>query len=262
MTRMIDAFYIPDGDAFVATVHTRGPWGPGHQHGGPPAALLARAIQAGAPASTIARVTVDFLLPVPIDRLAVRVETLRAGAKVQRLVAHLLHGDRVVAHALAVLTRPTAIAIVAPANDPPLPSPEHGRPFEFPFFGEPVSYHAAMETRLARGDWGSGRVAAWMRQRIPLVAGTPTSPLERVLVAADSGSGVSAAIEHKRFTAINADLSVSVHRPLEGEWVGMDCLSLYEANGVGLADTRLHDVRGPIGRALQSLIVETRGDNS
>jgi hypothetical protein len=93
---------------------------------------------------------------------------------------------------------------------------------------------------------------------MPLVAGTPTSPVERVLIAADSGSGVSAAIEHKRVTAINADLSVSVHRPLEGEWVGMDSLSIYEGNGIGLADTRLHDRRGPIGRALQSLVVEAR----
>src|SRR5260370_42364339 len=93
---------------------------------------------------------------------------------------------------------------------------------------------------LVRGAWGSGRAAAWMRQRMPLVAGTETSPLERVLVAADSGSGVSAAIEHARVTAINADLSVSVHRPLPGEWVGMDCLSLYEDTGGGLADAPPH----------------------
>ena len=258
MARMTEAFYLSDGGDFVASVHTRGPWSARHQHGGPPAALLARAIEAAAPGFVVVRITVDFLLPVPIDRLTVRVETLRAGAKVQRLVARLLHGERVVAQALAALARSAPVAIASPANDPPLPPPESGRLFEFPFFNEPVSYHAAMETRLVRGDWGRGRVAAWMRQRMPLVAGTPTSPLERVLVAADSGSGVSAAIEHRRFTAINADLSVSVHRPLEGEWVGMDCLSIYDGSGVGLADTRLHDVRGPIGRALQSLVVEVR----
>jgi Thioesterase-like superfamily len=206
----------------------------------------------------VARITVDFLRPVPIDRVTVTVETLRAGAKVQRLVARLLHDERVVAQALAVLARTATVAVTSPAHDPPLPPPEDGQPFEFPFFNEAVSYHAAMEVRIVRGEWGSGRVAAWMRQRMPLVAGTPTSPLERVLVAADSGSGVSAAIEHKRFTAINADLSVSVQRPLEGEWVGMDCVSIYEASGVGLADTRLHDRRGPVGRAMQSLIVEAR----
>jgi Thioesterase-like superfamily len=255
---MSDAFYVRDGDAFVATVHTRGPWSPRHQHGGPPSALLARAIQAAAPEFVIARVTVDFLLPVPIDRLVVRVETLRAGTKVQRLVGRLLHADRPVAQAVAALVRPSPVGVALPADDPPLPPPEEGRPFEFPFFNEPVSYHAMMETRLVRGDWGSGRAAAWMRQRIPLVAGTDTSPLERVLVAADSGSGVSAAIEHKLVSAINADLSVSVHRALHGEWVGMDCVSVYEPNGVGLADTRLYDVRGPIGRALQHLVIEAR----
>jgi Thioesterase-like superfamily len=258
MRAMSDAFYVRDGETFVATVHTRGPWSARHQHGGPPSALLARAIAAAAPDFVIARMTVDFLLPVPIDRLGVRVETLRAGTKVQRLVGRLLHGERPVAQAVAALVRASSVGVALPADDPPLPPPEQGRPFEFPFFNEPVSYHAAMETRLVRGDWGSGRAAAWMRQRIPLVAGTDTTPLERVLVAADSGSGVSAAIEHKRVTAINADLSVSVHRALRGEWVGMDCLSIYEPDGVGLADTRLYDVHGPIGRALQNLLIEVR----
>jgi hypothetical protein len=80
------AFYLPDGDGFVATEHTRGPWSPKHQHGGPPAALIAHVAEAMAPELVIARMTVDFLRPVPIDRLGVRVETLRAGSKVQRLV--------------------------------------------------------------------------------------------------------------------------------------------------------------------------------
>src|SRR5207249_9448503 len=106
---MPDAFYVPDGDAFVATVHTRGPWSATHQHGGPPAALLARALEAQAPGFVIARITVDFLLPVPIDRLAVRVETLRAGSKVQRLLARLLHGERVMAQALAADRKSTRL---------------------------------------------------------------------------------------------------------------------------------------------------------
>src|SRR5262249_59986015 len=140
-----------------------------------------------------------------------------------RRVAGLDKAGGVGPRAAGALRGPPPAATRPPQAAPPLPPPEGGIPFEFPFFNEPESYHGAMEIRIVRGDWGSGRVAAWMRQRMPLVAGTPTSPLERVLVAADSGSGVSAAIEHKRVTAINADLSVSVHRPLEGEWVGMDC---------------------------------------
>ena len=77
-------------------------------------------------------------------------------------------------------------------------------------------------------------------------------------VTATARDRTSAAIEHKVTSAINADLSVSLHRPLDGEWVGLDSVSVYEPSGVGLADTRLYDVRGPIGRAVQSLIVEAR----
>ena len=41
---MTDAFYVPDGDRYAATEHTRGPWSPQHQHGGPPAALIAHVV--------------------------------------------------------------------------------------------------------------------------------------------------------------------------------------------------------------------------
>ena len=97
-----------------------------------------------------------------------------------------------------------------------------------------------------------------MRQRVPLVPEAAPSPLERVLVAADSGSGVSAAIDHRLQTAVNADLTVALSRPLEGEWVGLDSISTYEPHGIGLADTRLCDPRGTVGRTLQALVLEAR----
>lgn len=253
-----DAFYIPEGDSYVPTEHTRGPWSPKHQHGGPPTALIAHAVETATPEFVIARMTVDFLRPVPIDRLAVRLETLRAGSKVQRLIGALLHGDTVVAHAVLTLVRPTGVAVASPPSAAPLLPPELSRPFRFPFFREPLGYHTAMESRLSLGHFGRGRVAIWMRQRMPLVAGAVTSPLERVLVAADSGSGVSAGIEHASHTAINFDLTVALHRPLQGEWVGLDSISTYEPAGLGLADTRIWDVGGPIGRALQGLVIERR----
>ncbi len=39
---MPDAFYERDGERFLATELTRGPWDPDAQHAGPPAALLGR----------------------------------------------------------------------------------------------------------------------------------------------------------------------------------------------------------------------------
>lgn len=257
---MTEAFYVPDGEQYVATEHTRGPWSPKHQHGGPPSALIAHAAETMAPEFTIARISVDFLRPVPIDRLGVRLTTLRAGTKVQRLLGTLHHGDAVVAHAVITLVRPTGVDMPGPSAATGLLSPELSRPFQFPFFREPLGYHTAMESRLAQGHFGRGRVAIWMRQRVPLIAGAAPSPVERVLVAADSGSGVSAGIEHASHTAINFDLTVALHRPLHGEWVGLDSISSYEPAGLGLADTRVLDVRGPVGRALQGLVIERRPD--
>jgi hypothetical protein len=257
---MIDAFFVPDGDAWLATAHTRGPWSPDHQHGGPPAALIAHVAQAAAPEFAITRLAVDFLRPIPIDRLLVQIEPLREGAKVRRWLGRLLHAETVVAHAVITLIRQEAASVKPLAEAPPLPPPEASRPFQFPFFREAEGYHTAMETRLARGEFGTGRVAAWMRQRVPLVPDAVPSPLERVLVAADSGSGVSAAIDHGRHSAINPDLTVALSRPLEGEWVGLDAVSFYESNGIGLADTRIFDRRGTVGRVLQGLVLQERRD--
>jgi len=255
---MTDAFFVPDGDGWVATSHTRGPWSPNHQHGGPPAALIAHAVEAAVPDLSVARFTIDFLRPVPIDRLHVRLEPLRHGSKVQRWVGQLLHGETAVAHATITLIRRGAVSVKGASDAAALPPPEVSAPFQFPFFREPDGYHTAMESRLAGGEFGRGRAAAWMRQRVPLLPGASPSPLERVLIAADSGSGISAAIDHRLQTAVNADLTLALSRPLEGEWVGLDSISTYEPHGIGLADTRICDARGTLGRVLQALVLEER----
>ena len=79
-----------------------------------------------------------------------------------------------------------------------------------------------------------------------------------MLVAADSGNGVSATLDWRSFLFINTDLSVHLHRVPQGEWVCLDAVTLPEAHGVGMSDTKLFDERGPIGRACQTLFVRAR----
>lgn len=103
-----------------------------------------------------------------------------------------------------------------------------------------------------------GPATVWMRMRQALVAGEEPSPLQRVLVAADSGNGVSATLDWTRYVFINVDLTVQLHRLPAGEWVCLDAITIPEPSGVGLADTALYDERGPIGRATQTLLVGER----
>jgi hypothetical protein len=116
-----------------------------------------------------------------------------------------------------------------------------------------------MEYRFLTGAFmEAGPARVWMRMRVPLVAGEEPTPLQRVLAAADSGNGVSAALDWRSYLFINVDLSVHLHRLPSGEWVCLDAVTLPERNGIGLADTALHDEHGPIGRALQTLLVDRR----
>jgi acyl-CoA thioesterase len=115
-----------------------------------------------------------------------------------------------------------------------------------------------METRVATGTWGKGPVFAWMRPRVPLVEGETISPLQRLMTAVDSASGVAVVLEPAHHTFVNADLTVAIHRPPEGEWIGLDAATVAEAHGIGLTRARLWDERGAFGVSLQSCLAETR----
>jgi hypothetical protein len=95
-----------------------------------------------------------------------------------------------------------------------------------------------------------------MRQ--PLVAGEPVSPLARVLVAADSGNGVSAALDYRRHLFINTELSVHLVREPAGEWVLLDAITYVGPHGVGLSESVLYDETGRLGSAAQTLLVRRR----
>ena len=99
---------------------------------------------------------------------------------------------------------------------------------------------------------------AWIRLTVPLVADEEPSPLQRALVAADCGNGISSAVDIHKYLFINPDLTVYRHRPPQGEWIGLDALTRLEPHGSGLAEAALFDERGRFGRSLQSLYVDER----
>ena len=91
---------------------------------------------------------------------------------------------------------------------------------------------------------------------MPLVAGEPTSPLCRVAAAADFGNGISWVLSRNDgYRFINPDLTIYLHRHPVGEWVALEAATTPTAR-LGLAESRLYDERGPIGRSVQSLLVE------
>ncbi len=259
------AFYLRRGALFESTEHTRGPWSVHHQHGGPPGALLVGRIAATQADAQVARVSLDFLKPVPIAPLRVELEAVSAGRRVRRARGALLDEK-----GTPLLTAQVVFVQPAPVEPPP-PGPEGTPPPPlegsasvegevFPFFPSPVGYHTAMELRFARGRFGAGPVAVWMRQRMPVVEGEAVTPIERVMAVADSVHGVSWRVDPREMSAINPDLHVALHRLPEGEWVCLDGQTANEPSGVGAASSRLWDARGPLGWTLQTLVLARRSE--
>ena len=69
--------------------HTTGPWDARAQHGGPPSALLGRAIQQCGPRDDmiIARFTCEILRPIPVGEIRVQARLARPGRSVELLEA-------------------------------------------------------------------------------------------------------------------------------------------------------------------------------
>jgi len=260
------AFVRAGEGAWRSTELTRGPWDPGHQHAGPPIALVARQIaRAASPLGLthVARLTANLLRPIPIAELAVAVHTDYAGRNAAHFSALLSAGGKELARCTALVQREADLALPDGLPGHPLPraprSPEGSPEGRFPFAsGERLGYADLVETRVASGELFRGPCAIWFRLRHPLIEGETPLPIERVAVAADSGNGISAILDFKRYMFVNSDLTVNLLRRPEGEWICLEARTLLGPASSGLAEARLYDEQGLVGRSTQSLVVRLR----
>jgi hypothetical protein len=249
-------------DEVVPGPLTAGPWDPGHCHGGAPGALvahLADSVVAPVPMTTV-RCTIDLLRPVPRQRLRTVVTVVREGRRVQRVAVELqdVDGDALVRCA-ALRIRTTALDL--PEGLSSLEPLDAAAPDELTRYEGgpewPAGFFEALELRLPDGRIGQrGPTAAWTRLRVPVLPDTPILPLSRVAAAADFGNGISSPLPMGSFLFINPDLTIDVHRPPDGPWVGLWASTAVEPRGTGLTTSRLYDPAGRIGTALQSLYVD------
>ena len=254
----------PDG-AFDSTELTRGPWDAGHQHAGPPIALAARSLVAAAQAlgmQHVARLTASVWRPIPIATLKLETATDYAGRNVAHLSARLMSGDRELARFTALAQREAEVRVPRKLAGHPPPqapaTPEASPGIEFPHRTGVTGYHDLVEMRTAEGTLLRGPCAIWFRLRYTLVEGEAPGALERVAVAADSGNGISAVLDLRNYTFVNSDLTINLLRPAQGEWICIDARTFIGPAGGGLAEARIFDVTGLIGRSTQSLLVRPR----
>ncbi len=198
---------------------------------------------------------------MPIGPVRVETRVVRPGKKVQLVEASLSGESGELMRATAWLLRTAELELPdgAVADDAPPPGPEEGWTPEFFPTGQDVGYHTAMEWKAVAGAFlEAGPATVWMRMRQPLVAGEEPTPLQRALIAADVGNGISAVLDWRQYLFINVDLTVHFERMPAGEWVCVDAVTRPHRNGIGTTESELSDERGRIGRAAQSLLIAQR----
>src|SRR5687767_11613222 len=163
------ALYVPTEDGFAATALTIGPWDPGLQHPGPPAALLAREVEraGGVEGGQAVRLAYDILGPVPVGPVRVRASVLRPGRRVE-LVEGVLCADadqplmRLTAWRMRVRTDGVVPPPAAAMPHPAAAGPQESRQEDAGFFTQDVAYHRALDWRFAAGSFNSpGPATAW-----------------------------------------------------------------------------------------------------
>ena len=193
---MAESIFLREGNHFVPTEHARGPWDPGALHGGAPAALIAAAFERMEPGAELpfARLSFEFLRPVPMAPLQLTTRISRPGRRVQALEAELSADGMTVCRANALRLVPApgglpqlALEQVEAARPRPVAPASDGEQVRFALDDmERKSFAAsAMEMRFLRGK--------------PLVGGLPEhdtgpqpEPPERETTAAEpSEQGVA-----------------------------------------------------------------------
>jgi acyl-coenzyme A thioesterase PaaI-like protein len=261
------ALFVPGDDGvMVPTDRARGPWSPDALHGGPVAALVARSAEGHGgnrdDGLQLARITLELLRPVPAAPLTVTATMLKPGRRVQLLDVVVGAGGVEVAKARALRLRVASdqppIDPSGPEDDAP-PPPERCAPRP-PMFDRYAAFHnQGVEMRFV-GEAGDrpGPSTVWFRLQCPVVLGEEPTPWQRAAAVADFGNGVSSELDFLTSTFVNADLTVSIHRPPVGEWVCLEARTRYGSPGIGAAESAVWDVDGRIGRAIQNLVVEAR----
>lgn len=267
------SLFFDEGGLWVPTDYARGPWTPDALHGGPVAALVARAAESCEPDEQmhLSRLTLELLRPVPLRPLEVQARLTRPGRKVQVVDVRVSSGETDFAWGRALrirrlqddirtrLSESVRAAASERTDVASPPGPEMGRPTEAIVQGYRAFHNSGAELRFVRGKFASrGPSTVWVRLAVPVVVGEEPSPVQRVAAAADFGNGVSSVLDFQSWTFINPDLTVFLNRPPAGEWICLEASTRLGAPGIGLSECGLWDLDGPIGRSAQSLLVEPR----
>lgn len=255
----------PRGENFRATDMVRGTWSAAIQHAAPVSALLVRALERCEyrEDTRCSRVVVDLMGGVPSEGdLWVSARVDRPGKQIELVSAEMLAPGpdgtpRTVARASGWRMRQLDTTQIAHAAAPPLPPLEQAHSRDMARNWE-RNYVHSIDWRWLTVPLADGPGESWLKPTVDLVQGEAMTPLQRLFAVADDANGIGSKIDIRKWTFLNTDLVVHVHRVPEGEWIGIRAETNYGPDGIGTTVGTLFDQTGPVGAIQQSVLVRPR----
>lgn len=252
------------GERFTATDLVRSTWSHKIQHGAPVSALLVRGLEHCQPRADarLARVAIDLMGAVPAEGDIWLSSRIERGGKQIELVSAEMHavgpdGPRLVARASGwrMQTHDTAALQHAPAA--PLRPLAEARARDMAKNWDRNFVHSVDWRWLTNlGDPGPGE--SWLTPKVDIVDGEEITPLQRLFAVADCANGLGSKIDIRKYTFLNTDLVVHIHRLPVGQWTGIRAETNYGPDGIGATLGTLFDETGPIGAIQQAVLVRPR----
>ena len=246
---------------FEPTDHVGGAWNENEQHVAPVLGLLAHLIEAEhaerrpAHRLVLARASYDILGVIPMAPFEVTSRMVRAGRTIELVEATLAQNGRAALTLRAWMMQTGDTAEIAGDPLPQLPARETLEPWS----PADLWQGGAIKSIDARHEkLGLGRARCWIRPQYPLLDAEPTSTRARLLGIADFANGIATRAEPEDVLFPNLDLTASLFREPVGEWFGLDTMVSFGADGIGLTESVLSDVQGPLGTSSQTLTVRPR----
>lgn len=240
-----EAFFRPDGDAYLPLPLARGPWNPQSLNGRVVAGLLGAVLDErhGRPGWLPARLTVDLYRLPGFDPVIVETSVVREGRRILVVDARFLSGG-------VDMARATCQFLIEGENAPgevwhragwDVPAPDAVAAVEMP--------RKVWEFRPIAGAFGTAaRRQGWMRELRPMIAGVPITPFARAAAACDFASPFAHS-GSDGLGYINTDVTLALHRLPAGEWIGFESDGHEAHAGIAVGQCRLYDEAGPIGLA-------------
>jgi acyl-CoA thioesterase len=263
---MTEVLYRRDGDQYVPTAAAGSPWHPGLLHGASVSGLIGHVAWQWVSEQTdffVNRLSIDLLRPVPAVPLSVQREVLRDGRRLKLVRFSVLAGGRLVCKAEALAQKQTAVELpeyapapmAAPELFDSLPLSTVQAMLDRKGLDLPYGLHSLVELREILPWNETGKGLSWVRIPATIVEGEPLAPLVNAALQSDLGNGAGQLNLGNRTGTINADITLSLFRYPESEWLCFESEARLPQTGVGLIHTRLYDRRGECGHILQSVQV-------